>query len=1006
MKHKNYILLLLVVAIGISIQTDACPHECICSETRADCSSRQLQEIPDQIPESVTSVDLHDNNISEADANKLTHLHKLEMLSLHTNHLTRLKSLTFVSLTQLKNLNIGYNNIKEIEDNVFTQLTSLQDLDLTNNQLTDITGKFNISSLRRLFLSNNQITTLQNHSLDGVRNLYKLVLDNNNISYISQSAFAGMVHLSNLVLRGNPIKNIDHIFGDLGTMLYLDVSSCFLTSIPQGLPWALGKLNISDNKLRVIQSQDLYSTRYLRLMILDNNQIQIIHNGALLYTPYLTEVQINHNKLRMLPQIPKNIETFSANNNEIQKLFQFNFVHDSALRKLILSRNQITQISANTFSHLSNLSILLLDHNSIQDLKNMSFAGLRQLINLNLEFNPISKIESRAFGGLQKLKQLHLANVQANETIIQGIIFQDIPSLSNLNLQSSPSIIYDILNSSDLLRTLRNIQHLNLMNGTLETLSEDIRIFLPNLESLQLSDNPWQCDTALVRLRNWISDSPKLFANSTIICTSPEHLRGRLIQDVSIEELKLAETFTTSNIIDTSVNTTESVTSSIISTIVNTTASVSYNEDVSDGESTEDDDHSRHDTLPLLFQISITPSLTNVQATSTFSQTVSTRKFMVSDSNPWVQLPTTSDEVQMTSSDYESVRTSVLPSHSSTSLRYYTEENLIQSTPAIISHSISKNIATASIYPTSVSFIAKSATSFSDITQTQLTTFNIDATKIHSLSSSLDTSMTIRESEMIPTFLPVTSSINNINLLNITTKMLMDISSTNLPILNRTPVNELAMTELNNYSASVKESSMDQEPSQTTLDMQTVLTSNSDSNINTDGYPVKHHAKTENRLPTFSSATNTKLRVIIITVSTSLLALAVGLFVAIIAVRYCKKRKIVSILDNSQNSTSQNGTELQTETSDTVFIISHMSGEQTDHPATDTHTDDHLTTDTHTDDAPNNASSKNNSEVKNGTKQTKKGLKSKRQSVVSRTSFDCISGHKEDESELLMYSWK
>ncbi|CAG5128686.1 unnamed protein product [Candidula unifasciata] len=183
-------------------------------------------------------------------------------------------------------------------------------------------------------------------------------------------------------------------------------------------------------------------------------------------------------------------------------------------------------------------------------------------------------------------------------------------------------------------------------------------------------------------------------------------------------------------------------------------------------------------------------------------------------------------------------------------------------------------------------------------------------------------------------------------------------------------------------------------PTQTVCDSKQALSDDSngtDSNSHSKGDSRKPAAKPDNRLPTFSSSTDMKLRAIIITVSTTLLALIIGLFIAIIIIKYRKKHKHVSFDDKTTNIT-----DVQTETSDTVFIISHMEGGH------------NLNSDTAWDGKTSTSSPKDTSKVENGSKLTKKSLKFSRQSVsavISKTKFDCIKGQTEDDSELLMYSW-
>lgn len=156
-----------------------------------------------------------------------------------------------------------------------------------------------------------------------------------------------------------------------------------------------------------------------------------------------------------------------------------------------------------------------------------------------------------------------------------------------------------------------------------------------------------------------------------------------------------------------------------------------------------------------------------------------------------------------------------------------------------------------------------------------------------------------------------------------------------------------------------------------------------------DGYPnkfwkTKYINAGQNRLPTFSL--NNKIRAVIIGVAVSLISLVVGLIIAVFVVRYRRKRKHIIL----------NDTPAAGQTSDTVFIIDHMTEQP---PAT----------------LPRSTNKKSGNESRkssssNGSLSSKKSSNCKRQwssaSSSSKTSFDCLSAQTEDDAEMLMQSWK
>ena len=115
-----------------------CPSVCSCQHSsdfivnHVNCSSRQLPEIPRDIPSSTTHLDLNHNRI-KALKNDLVHLTHLKDLSLAHNRLESLTDEQFSMLTHLERLDLSANMIETISSMAFSNLHQLQRLHLHGN---------------------------------------------------------------------------------------------------------------------------------------------------------------------------------------------------------------------------------------------------------------------------------------------------------------------------------------------------------------------------------------------------------------------------------------------------------------------------------------------------------------------------------------------------------------------------------------------------------------------------------------------------------------------------------------------------------------------------------------------------------------------------------------------------------------------------------------------------------------------------------------------------------
>ncbi|XP_075720281.1 trophoblast glycoprotein-like [Rhinoderma darwinii] len=227
MKGSLLQVLVLVHVLGSvwsqSEQQTVCPANCECSDAArtVKCVSKDLKEVPKNLPSYVKNLFITYNNIS----------------SLHERSFNEV-------LTNLSNLGLSNNNLQNLGRNTFRNLPGLKHLDLSNNKLGHISdlsfqvgGDFS-SPLLELNFSNSLYNesiiflvagALQNGSLS---NLQKLDLSGNNLLYLPTGTFNSLPSLKHLDLSNNSLVNFQsEIFTNLDSLQTLDLRNNSLKNL-------------------------------------------------------------------------------------------------------------------------------------------------------------------------------------------------------------------------------------------------------------------------------------------------------------------------------------------------------------------------------------------------------------------------------------------------------------------------------------------------------------------------------------------------------------------------------------------------------------------------------------------------------------------------------------------------------------------------------------------------------------------------------------------------------
>lgn len=175
----------LWVATGFTARS-SCPELCSCSDKYgrhfAECSYKNLVEVPDGFPPNVTTVSLSANKISVIPLGSFDNVTRVTSLWMANNEIVSIEQGTLAPLVHLRNLDISHNRIIEFP---------WEDLE-------------NLTGLHLLKMNHNKMVNLPRDAFSNLRDLRSLRLNNNRFATIAEGTFDGLVSLSHLQIYNNP----------------------------------------------------------------------------------------------------------------------------------------------------------------------------------------------------------------------------------------------------------------------------------------------------------------------------------------------------------------------------------------------------------------------------------------------------------------------------------------------------------------------------------------------------------------------------------------------------------------------------------------------------------------------------------------------------------------------------------------------------------------------------------------------------------------------------------
>ncbi|CAJ0572029.1 unnamed protein product, partial [Mesorhabditis spiculigera] len=503
----QFLLFLSIFCSSLAGPVTKCPEKCHCFKRNLDCSSRGLRDVPYGIPKATLHLDLSNNDLSELDVTRFTHLRRLSTLDLSNNRLsTSSVERGLVVLGKLTVLDLRRNLIDRIPANLHL-LEKLVRLEMRGNNISTISaGDVQmLSMIREVDLSKNQIISWKfssadsNFLLDGRRQLVgshieSLDLSLNAINQLPPDAFSNMGFLQRLSLASNRLENVS------------------------STQW---------NGLRTLQSLDI-----------SRNSIAHLPSLAFNTTPQLTNLSLAENRINRLDDgvffKAYQLTTLNLSSNLIHNISGGWHYGLSELQTLDLSSNRIGWVDAASWQNVADLRELRLGHNGLRMLPSGAFSSLRKLHTLGLQANGLESLHKTALSGLDQLWSLDLSSNALAVCLEDGAVLYNtsLPFLkelrfSNNSLKALPARAFARFPALEVL-DLRHNPIATMLKGSFEPLA--LKTFYLNTSSLL-------CDCKLDWWAAWLYQSRLDKRHIETRCSHPAPLVGINVAALDVANL-------------------------------------------------------------------------------------------------------------------------------------------------------------------------------------------------------------------------------------------------------------------------------------------------------------------------------------------------------------------------------------------------------------------------------------------------------------------------------------
>ncbi|KOC61870.1 Podocan-like protein 1 [Habropoda laboriosa] len=470
----------------------------------------------------VRALNLSCNNLARLNdvlVGGMTNMSELTRFDLSDNSLTDVSAGAFRTLAGLVRLSLCRNAITTVHEDAFQGLDRLEFLDLSDNRLADLpdSALTPLYSLQKLDLSGNQLQVLGARWFQSLDRLRELDVSRNGLARAASGTLQPLPGLSVLKLSENPLKerDVSLLLGTGWRLETVDASRTGLVRVPAALTRSVRALRLAGNKLTTIRGGDLDSYPLLRILDISENRLVDIEDDALGRLEVLEDLDISGN---VLVKIPGSLPT--------------------SLTHLKLQRNAITVLKIDDLQGLYNLKCLTLNGNDITVIEVGALGQLPILEELDLSDNPIKTLPANTLSGpsnIAKLRMSGLTSLERKQEEHSDMAFP-VPTperLVFLDVSRSPVLARQLLADDAALSACKSLIELNLSETNVTGLRFDLPYMLPQLRTLDLDGNDWDCTEDLYWLGEWLRQHEQL--NKGVQpgqCATPQELSGSLLSEL------------------------------------------------------------------------------------------------------------------------------------------------------------------------------------------------------------------------------------------------------------------------------------------------------------------------------------------------------------------------------------------------------------------------------------------------------------------------------------------
>lgn len=437
---------------------------------------------------------LSNNNISSLRRRSFQGLKRLQKLDLSHNSIEQLQIEQFSNLNKLRVLNLRKNQIRTIPRDTFLN-TRIEFLDVSENHLSSWPepALSDIGfTLRVIKVASNNIVYLDDSMFINTQFLYEVNLSNNKLVFVPENTFRLLKQLTELDLGQNriPVDNLKGIFHFTKNVRNLNLSGMGLNDLPENMAidlTSLTHLDVGANNL--LDICDLSSLKLLHTFNVATNRISNLSKLSEKLPHSLRTLDISNNPIRLTDSESLSgtpfLETLFMHNVRVSNASFFGrLLH---LRSVYITGVQhIVDCIADVpgLQHLRiDIPVTVLDSNLFAQLENHT-----KIRELDISGAHVAHIRADTFNGFRQSQRLV---IRIRNTLLTDLpvglfyVLNTVPHLtidlsSNQVSSLSPDSFYPNASTWDAVGTR------SLVGG------------------LDLYNNPVQCDCGLVWLGHWL----------------------------------------------------------------------------------------------------------------------------------------------------------------------------------------------------------------------------------------------------------------------------------------------------------------------------------------------------------------------------------------------------------------------------------------------------------------------------------------------------------------------